>query len=607
MKNLNKILKIFLLIVGLAVITLTSGRIFDYEIFEDENSPQNQPVVLNNQTAFFPELIEDFSYYEYDSIQDCYYIYNSDNKLDCYLLLTLPYCEEIEGFGGNVPFAIIFNPNDEIRELYLLEHSETSSWIEGLNDEKFFESWNGLTAEEAMDAEIDAISGATFTSDAVIQSMDLRLSKFSSTSVKEKGAAWLNILGMVSSFLFLVFALFSFLVPKQAGRFRIFLLLSSVGILGFWQGDFLSIALFNNWLLNGMNIWAQIFLFVVLVLSVLLPIITNKDFYCQYVCPFGAAQELVGKLNKRKIVLNQGIVKILKYFRYVYLIIIGVLIVAAADVSLENFEPFSAFKFQFASITVLILALVLLFIAIFVNKPGCRFFCPTGALLGLFRAKPGKSKKEINYSLVLNVLLVVAVFFFIYLNFIQPKNTNETNGGNETIIQNNALEIIHNRKSVRHYTDQEVTKEQLEVLVKAGMAAPSARNLQVWEFIVVQDKEVLKALASDLPYAKMLESAQAAIIVCGDIDKAITDVDSAYWVQDCSAATQNILLAAESEGLGAVWTSAYPYQEIMQVVVENLDLPDNIIPLNVIPIGYPTGEDKPKDKWKPEKLHWNKW
>lgn len=608
MKNGNRILKIFLLVVGLVVIVLTSGKVFNIEIFEDENSPQNQPVILTDQTAFFPELIEDFSYFEHDTVQDCYYIYNSKNKLDCYILLTMPYCEEFEGFGGCVPFAIVFNPDDKIRQLHLLQHNETPSWIEGLEEDNFFNSWDGLTAEEALNAPIDAVSGATFTSQTVIDSMDKRLSLFAQTTSNKKGSGWLNILGIVCSFLFLLFAVFSFIVPKQANRYRFFLLVSSIGILGFWQGDFLSLALLHNWLLNGMNIWAQIFLFVVLILSILLPLLTNKSFYCQFVCPFGAAQELVGKVNKKKVVFNPGLSKILKNIRYVFLLVLLVMLVVAVDFSLEDFEPFSAFKFQFASIAVLVLALVVLFLSIFFNKPWCRFFCPTGALLGLLRGKSSKgSGKKANVSLILNIVLGISVLLMIYINFLQPKDSVEKSNTKETIIMNSALEIIHNRKSVRHFTDQEVSVEQLEILVKAGMAAPTARNLQPWAFVIVQDREILDALADSLPYAKMLNDAQAAIIVCGDMDKAAIDVDSTYWVQDCSAATQNILLAAEGSGLGAVWTAAFPYPERMNPVINLLDLPENIRPLNVIPIGYPTGEDKPKDKWKPENLHWDTW
>jgi flavin reductase (DIM6/NTAB) family NADH-FMN oxidoreductase RutF/nitroreductase len=169
---------------------------------------------------------------------------------------------------------------------------------------------------------------------------------------------------------------------------------------------------------------------------------------------------------------------------------------------------------------------------------------------------------------------------------------------------NDALRVIHNRKSVRHFTNQSVSKQQIEVLLRAGMAAPTAVNRQPWAFYVVTEREKLDAMGEQLPYAKMLFQAQAAIVVCGDMEKAGNLVEKGYWVQDCSAATENILLAAESIGLGAVWTAAYPYDERTEVVIKELNLPEKHIPLNVIPIGYPTGEDIPKDKWKPENIFW---
>lgn len=169
---------------------------------------------------------------------------------------------------------------------------------------------------------------------------------------------------------------------------------------------------------------------------------------------------------------------------------------------------------------------------------------------------------------------------------------------------NETLEIIHTRKSVRHFTDQPVSKEQIETLVKAGMAAPTAVNRQPWVFYVVTEREILDTLSQQLPYAKMLTQAQAAIVVCGNMETAGNLKDEGYWVQDCSAATQNILLAAESIGLGAVWTASYPYDDRTKAVIKELNLPETHIPLNVIPIGYPTGEDMPKNKWKAENIIW---
>ncbi|MBO4711618.1 nitroreductase family protein [bacterium] len=172
---------------------------------------------------------------------------------------------------------------------------------------------------------------------------------------------------------------------------------------------------------------------------------------------------------------------------------------------------------------------------------------------------------------------------------------------------NETTKTIFNRKSVRNYVETTITPETLEFLVKAGMAAPTAMDRRPWEFIVVNDKNTLKKLNDALPYAKMAEKAGYAIVVAGNIEKQAGGKDSNFWIMDCSAAAENILLAAESLGLGAVWTAVYPSAERMKPVTEILGLPANIIPLAFIPVGKPTGSDKPKDKFDKTRIHWNHW
>jgi nitroreductase len=138
------------------------------------------------------------------------------------------------------------------------------------------------------------------------------------------------------------------------------------------------------------------------------------------------------------------------------------------------------------------------------------------------------------------------------------------------------------------------------------MAAPSAKNKQVWEFVVVNERSALDRLATLLPYAKMLLQAPVAIVVCGDVSKN-TEESELNWVSDCSAAAQNLLLAAESLGLGAVWTAAFPYAGRVAAVRQVTHIPDNITPLCVIPVGYPAKAEPIKDKWHPEKIHYNQW
>lgn len=166
---------------------------------------------------------------------------------------------------------------------------------------------------------------------------------------------------------------------------------------------------------------------------------------------------------------------------------------------------------------------------------------------------------------------------------------------------NPVLENIFARKSVRTFEDKTVSKDTLELIIKAGMAAPTGMNKQPWQFFVFSGKKEMAELSEKLPYAKMLKEAGAAIIVLGNPDI------SKLWYLDCSAATQNILLAVESMGLGAVWTAGYPYEDRMGAIKEALGVPDPWLPLCLIPVGYPKGEQKAKDKWDPAKVHFNVW
>lgn len=168
------------------------------------------------------------------------------------------------------------------------------------------------------------------------------------------------------------------------------------------------------------------------------------------------------------------------------------------------------------------------------------------------------------------------------------------------------LENIHNRKSVRQYTAEPVSEEHIQTMLKAAMAAPSAVNYQPWRFVVVTEREQLDAMAEVLPFARMLKQAPLAIIVCGET-LWFEGKENIFWQQDCSAATQNLLLAAEALGLGAVWTGVYPDPQRSSDLSAFLGLPETVQPLCAIPIGHPAGDDKPKDKWKPENIHYGKW
>jgi nitroreductase len=166
------------------------------------------------------------------------------------------------------------------------------------------------------------------------------------------------------------------------------------------------------------------------------------------------------------------------------------------------------------------------------------------------------------------------------------------------------LECMMGRRSTRKYTTEPVADESIEKLLRAAMAAPSAGNQQSWRFVVLRDRAARQRVASCSPYAGMLPDAAVGIVVCGE---TIGEKHPGYWVQDCSAAVENILLAACALGLGAVWLGFHPNEGRATCCAEVLGLPESVVPLAVISIGHPAETKPPADRYNPEFVHADRW
>ena len=180
-------------------------------------------------------------------------------------------------------------------------------------------------------------------------------------------------------------------------------------------------------------------------------------------------------------------------------------------------------------------------------------------------------------------------------------------GGSSSNAGQAVLDAISARTSIRAYQDRPVGADTVELLLRAAMSAPSARNRQPWAFIVVDDKALLRQLADSLPYAQSAAAAPMAVVVCGVLTESQGAINAGWWVQDAAAASENLLLAAHAVGLGAVWTGVYSYEDRVRAVRNVLGLPRHVVPLNVIPIGYPAENPAPKQKWDPAKVRRNGW
>ncbi|HHW32511.1 MAG TPA: nitroreductase family protein [Clostridiaceae bacterium] len=167
------------------------------------------------------------------------------------------------------------------------------------------------------------------------------------------------------------------------------------------------------------------------------------------------------------------------------------------------------------------------------------------------------------------------------------------------------LDLLFTRRSIRKYTDQKIPDELIKIILAAGMAAPSAGNEEPWEFIVVDEREKMIAITEVHPYSAMLRNASHCIITCANPAKF--KYPEEYWIQDCSAATQNMLLAANGLGLGAVWLATFPKMDRVEGVRRIFAIPPEIIPVSMISLGYPAEKKAPKKGCNEALIHWNKY
>ena len=165
-------------------------------------------------------------------------------------------------------------------------------------------------------------------------------------------------------------------------------------------------------------------------------------------------------------------------------------------------------------------------------------------------------------------------------------------------------EGIITRRSIRRFRSEPIKKEEVEGIVRAGMYAPSAVNCQPWHFIIVDDPGLFEKIMEVHPYSGMLREAQYAIMVCGDQQ---LEHAPGYWSVDCGAATQNILLAAHSKGIGTVWLGLHPREERKEGMRKLFNLPGHIEPFSLIALGYPDEKKEVPDRFKKERIHYNRW
>jgi hypothetical protein len=285
-----------------------------------------------------------------------------------------------QGYGGRVPLFTFTNEDDVIQGIVLGKHFESNEYLSEVVEKGILTKWNGISRSQVNHVTIDAVSGATITSQAIITGVQNSASGQQFTP-PFKFATFDNL----AALFLLTILTFACFFPKKIMKYRTVLQMLTVVVFGFWLGQFLSFVQIINWLSGGMNWQIHFILLLVLALSVGIPVIFGKAFYCTWVCPFGAAQELCGKVGGRKIQLPTKAAKVLKPLRERLFIVLLILLWTGFAFDVTLVEPFSAFSVTTVSYWMLGFASVFLIVSMFIPKAWCRFFCPTGFVLEWIR------------------------------------------------------------------------------------------------------------------------------------------------------------------------------------------------------------------------------
>ena len=413
MKILNKILNYLIVITLILIVVNAQLKSASVSMSKSESaSPKfNLNISLEDVNKYYEEAdsisLEDVNFY---------YVFNDGNIIGT-VVNTSPYSDEIYGYNSVTPLNIYLDSCDKIVEVEMCENRESRGFVNKVINSGFLDSWDGLTVEEAAKHHVDAVSGSTFSSTAMAQSLQTRMSLLSQQKARLYSWDWNLFIRQVCVLIVTVLATICFFMPKPKKfknseswglgdlvTLRRISLLLSIAILGFWTNSLLSLSLFCNWLTNGVSLAIQLPILIIAILSIILPLVTKKAFYCQYLCPFGAAQEFAGliKSNDKSLkakdkslkskdkslkfsLIKANVYKVFSVIRKVILLSLLIIFALGVGLDLSVVEPFPIFNYQSIGFGVAIFATVILILSIFIKKPWCNYLCPTGTLLESFR------------------------------------------------------------------------------------------------------------------------------------------------------------------------------------------------------------------------------
>lgn len=298
--------------------------------------------------------------------------------------------KDITGYGGTVPLEIILE-DGRVKSIKALENSETPDFFKEAS--ALLTKWNGRTVAEAQKLKVDAVSGATFSSKAIIGNVQRGLQYAEKNPIQD--SIWADLDFSSKAIAGLIVVLLAAIVPLfvKDRRYRISQQILNVIVLGFWCGSFLNFTSMVSYMSNGMNVLTLIVPVIMLITAFVYPLFGKKSYYCTHVCPFGSLQELAGKCVGYKIKMKPKTTKRLDLFRQLLWAVLMLCLWTGVWFDWIDYEPFSAFVFQSASWVVIVIAVVFVALSTVIVRPYCRFVCPTGSLFKYSQQSTLRNKK----------------------------------------------------------------------------------------------------------------------------------------------------------------------------------------------------------------------
>lgn len=379
-KLIHKLYIVVMLVLLLGVLALQEGKFLGKDLFGSNTQEKEVATfVMSDIQSVFPDATE------YKQRQDTIFVYHGSELLG-WSYNSSPVADSIIGYTSSVPLLISFDVDNKLLGLTMLANYESPDFVQQIVDEGFLQLWNTLDITQVASHPVDAVSGATMTSGAIIETLQHSIRSIThEDDAQVYETNYMAIVKGVAGYVLLFLTLIQFFFPKKLTKWRMPIKIAVVLILGFWMGTFLSLFSLYNWTIHGLNIWTKCFTFIILILSIVLPLFTDKSYYCSYLCPFGASQDLLGKVRSKKVKLSPQLRDFLSTLREKVFATIMLLLFTGVSFDLTNIEPFTAFIYQSAAVPVIILAVLFLLLSIFIPRPWCRYVCPTGHLLNIIR------------------------------------------------------------------------------------------------------------------------------------------------------------------------------------------------------------------------------